>query len=184
MKGAESRMAKVLVSLVAAMTLGTFILHWFEPSAVTNDTGYAIQLRATEARQAVGTLRTSNASARWRGVFIRAGGSGTPAMAEPHFRVTSAGQIAATDRWHAEMSGADSGLIEVELEAPRQQGSQFSPRQATALVALLCELQRGFLAFDGRVQLDERSFAAGRSSDHAAPAQQIRELLHSAGMAS
>ncbi len=183
MKNPQSRVAKVLASLVGAMTVGTFLLQWIEPSGPPSNTGYAVQLRAMEAKQAVQAEGVASTT-RWQGILIRADALRGAAAIEPHFRVTAGGELTATERWRRAAAASESGVIEVAIDTSGPRNGQISARQTTALVALLSELQRHLVANEGRVELDERSFAAGGRADGPAQAQRLRNLLHSAGLSS
>ncbi len=170
----QTRMAKVLGSLVGAMTVGALVLHWIEPPGPQADNGYAIQLRAIEAKQVV-RADSFAPLAHWQGVIIRVAPS-----SQPHFQVTATGKYIRTERWYREAATGAEGFIEVGLEPARLRNGQMPPQQMTALVALLFELQRAFLPDGGRVELDERSFAAG--GRNANQVEKVRALLRSAGL--
>lgn len=171
-------MAKTLGCLVGAMTVGAVFLHWIEPASSPADNGYAVQLRALEVKQAV-QPNEAVAAVRWRGVIIRADGK---QAGEPHFRVTSRGELIKGEPWMSQQDLGESGFIEVSLDAPKSRTGAFSQQQANTLVALLSELRREYVSGGGGVQFDERSFAADGRGPAFPQTQRLKELLQAAGL--
>ena len=179
----QSRMAKTFGCLVGAMTAGAIFLHWIEPVSPSADNGYAVQLRAMEVKQTV-QPGEQVATARWRGVIIRADGNRTASAGRAHFRVTNRGELIAGPAWASQQDTDASGFIEVALDAPKGRSGALSPQQANTLIALLSELRQGYVSGGGQVQLDERSFTADGRDATFPQTQRIRELLQSAGLSS
>jgi hypothetical protein len=179
---AQSRMAKTLGCLVGAMTLGTVVLQFIEPSTPVANEGYARRLLALEMRRAVRPEAASE-PARWEGIVVRANGRPAGGEAAPHFEITSQGRLVATDAWHGQHEAGAPRFIEVAVDAASGSDAKAPTGQDDTLVALLTELRGTYVVSGGRVQLDESSFAAaGRRARGADYAKHLKSLLRDSGL--
>lgn len=153
----QSRMAKTLGCLVAAMTTGTLVLHWLQPSAPAADDRYAIRLLSYELKQVV--RPNANApSVQWEGIVIRANTRNTNPDAS-HFQITSHGQLVQADNWRNQKVLTRSRQIEIAIEALSLSSSKASTPQDETIVALLNELRSEYMGGNGTIQIDEASFS-------------------------
>ncbi len=173
---AQSRMAKTLGCLVFAMTAGALVLYWIEPSSASGDSRYAIQLLAREVKQAV-RHDASPSPNPWRSVVVRAGAGAMEHAAQPHFRITSQGELSSTAEWKRQRSSDGNGVIEVLVEPSRARDRRLPLQQINTFIALIDELRHTCLSGDAPIEVDEPSFAAGRPGEGQVRANQIRAAL-------
>lgn len=173
---AQSRMAKTLGCLVGAMTLGTVLLQFIQPSNPVANDRYMTRLIAAEIKQAV-RPEGSTAPARWQGILVRA--HERPGHGLTHFQISSEGRLVTTDTWLGQQE-AGTRLIEVVVEPADAKAFE---RLNGTLVALLTELRGQYLVNGGSIQVDENSFAAaigrGRAADYL---KQLKNVLRENGL--